>query len=494
MAALRKVRTLHLRSVDQALIQRGVILIEDALRTASLPGVDGARLILVRRLSLGAVDSGWLSGTVAMLIEERFRRLASSAVHAEEPGGETAPAVYFHDEVEPYVALAVRIAQGKDTSAWFWPRAVSAWRPELSKKDALRSLLFSVLTTTPGCLSGLRLLRALVLANALSVLLAGLNAEDGPEFLRAFGWSRPTSSESAPETNLAQILPDRFPWQQILADACVKWGQRDSRSFWLASALLSIARPALQQSPALPQYALSFVHLVQKAQAPQSLHATDDGGMLLTSESSWGRTSEHSPSAWNAHPSIPNEFPSQLGMQDSSQAAAAVFPVSLRPPEKPNSSDKRLRSVTSRAGLFFLLTVLERTGLPQWLESHTEEAGPDFPRQILRSFVRRLETPSEDPIWSAIEEAEEPCSGDFMQLWTSNARTYCRRVARIGLHSLICRFGRISATPTHIDILMPASDADICVRRAGLDFDLGWVPWFGRVVHFHYLSQGDFNV
>jgi hypothetical protein len=27
------------------------------------------------------------------------------------------------------------------------------------------------------------------------------------------------------------------------------------------------------------------------------------------------------------------------------------------------------------------------------------------------------------------------------------------------------------------------------VRRAGLDFDPGWVPWYGRVISFHYTEQ-----
>jgi len=31
------------------------------------------------------------------------------------------------------------------------------------------------------------------------------------------------------------------------------------------------------------------------------------------------------------------------------------------------------------------------------------------------------------------------------------------------------------------------------VRRLGLDLDPGWLPWFGRVVRFHYLPRGEFN-
>jgi hypothetical protein len=30
------------------------------------------------------------------------------------------------------------------------------------------------------------------------------------------------------------------------------------------------------------------------------------------------------------------------------------------------------------------------------------------------------------------------------------------------------------------------SAADLRIRRAGLDIDPGWIPWFARVVTFHY--------
>jgi len=32
---------------------------------------------------------------------------------------------------------------------------------------------------------------------------------------------------------------------------------------------------------------------------------------------------------------------------------------------------------------------------------------------------------------------------------------------------------------------------ELRLRRAGLDFDAGWVPWLGRVVAYHYdLERG----
>jgi hypothetical protein len=44
MTGERHVRRLVLNAADEALIRRGAILVEDALRTASLPDVDGGRV------------------------------------------------------------------------------------------------------------------------------------------------------------------------------------------------------------------------------------------------------------------------------------------------------------------------------------------------------------------------------------------------------------------------------------------------------------------
>lgn len=51
MLAERSVRRLSVRAPDDALARRGAFLVEDALRTASLPG-DGGGLLLVDRKSV----------------------------------------------------------------------------------------------------------------------------------------------------------------------------------------------------------------------------------------------------------------------------------------------------------------------------------------------------------------------------------------------------------------------------------------------------------
>ena len=70
-----------------------------------------------------------------------------------------------------------------------------------------------------------------------------------------------------------------------------------------------------------------------------------------------------------------------------------------------------------------------------------------------------------------------------------------RLAASLGLKSkgkpdltnlLLSRPGKVWATATHLDVVMPLKHATSAVRFAGLDADPGWVPVFGRVIKFHY--------
>jgi hypothetical protein len=75
---------------------------------------------------------------------------------------------------------------------------------------------------------------------------------------------------------------------------------------------------------------------------------------------------------------------------------------------------------------------------------------------------------------------------DAADAWLVACRRWLRRHAGIGVASLVARPARLTLTPTHADVFFELSDVDLRVRRAGLDFDPGWVPWFGRVVGFQF--------
>ncbi|MBE9064935.1 hypothetical protein, partial [cf. Phormidesmis sp. LEGE 11477] len=70
--------------------------------------------------------------------------------------------------------------------------------------------------------------------------------------------------------------------------------------------------------------------------------------------------------------------------------------------------------------------------------------------------------------------------------WYSALRTYTHRHSHLSLKAVISRPGYLAFTPTHIDLTFDLSQIDIRIRKAGLDLNPGWLPWFGRVVQFHY--------
>src|SRR5262249_50760148 len=120
---------------------------------------------------------------VALRIESRCRELGSLAVSASMPEAAQAPAVYFEDDLEPYVALALRLARAQDVSAWFWPVAVHGWTPGTSRDEAMRLMLAGALSSSAGTTAALTLVRALLRCGTLDALASALRHQDGPALL-----------------------------------------------------------------------------------------------------------------------------------------------------------------------------------------------------------------------------------------------------------------------------------------------------------------------
>jgi hypothetical protein len=222
---------------------------------------------------------------------------------------------------------------------------------------------------------------------------------------------------------------------------------------------------------------------------------------------------------------------------------------------------------TAHAGLFFLLPLASRLGMPAFLAAHRELVELDFPTHLLRYVGRRLALDADDPVLATLSPEDDSAArwdGDFiapdswsrdvasltgpwlvrpvagveggdrraltdgswrlvLALWRDRAppsvhricgatalargrplggrsaamdillgswvaamRRWCHRHVGMGLRALVTRPGRVAATRTHLDVYFDLRQIDIGVRRAGLDIDPGWLPWFGRVVAYHY--------
>jgi hypothetical protein len=179
----------------------------------------------------------------------------------------------------------------------------------------------------------------------------------------------------------------------------------------------------------------------------------------------------------------------QVANAPPSTAQDAARPRRLVPAP---TSDERDWLATACGGLPFLLPVLARAGL---VEGDSPEATRAATLHLLQAALRRVHAADGDAAWLLVADlpplppavAREAQARALRELGL--ARRWLHRHARLGLVSLVRRPARLSLTSTHIDVRFPLAGADLRVRRAGLDLDPGWLPWFGRVLAFQFIGR-----
>lgn len=505
-----RIRRLELTASDDALVRRATILLEDALRTASLVGADDDRMVLVRRLDLGTIHCESSAG-IALEAERRFAELATGAIHATQPAAATAPVVFFRDDAEPCIALAERVARGEPALEWFWPLAVPGWNVALARDKGLRFLLFRALETSAGVAAAVRLVQALAAAGAVDRLLAALRPEDGRAFALACGWSEPAPTPGGGEEP-APLLTAPLPSGQSLSRASLEllahwsktWGTHDARTTWLACILVADSRPALLGSTSLVTHAAQAVRAAAHIRAAPPLEtrseeesqgwATVVGTAVPRRGAPRGNQEDRRPASpparrprrrsetERAEPETPGRRP-DLPMPHDHEGAGVMSGTT----EPLAAAPRQTRS----AGLFFLVSLLSRLGIDTALREQPGLIEREFALKLIHRTAALLGISRDDPAVAGLPPLStglefEGADRAVAVRWSRSMRGSCVTGAAMTLRALVRRSGRVTATPTHIDVLFDHRQADVRIRRAGLDVDPGWVPWFGRVVHFHY--------
>ena len=567
-AASRQVQRLHLRAPDDTLAGRGVRLIEDALRTASLPDA-GAGMLLFRRLALGRFGADVAPQTLSLALERRVAALRGLAVHAAAPGAAQSPAVWFRDALEAHSLLALRIAEGEPAHEWFWPLVVPELQPAGGAAQRLRAVVHS-LRRRPEAPIALPLLgRALARRGHADLLRAAVGAAQTTELLPA----RTTEAErqTAPTPAADATLPTAIAPKD--ADTPPSRSRRPIAS--APAAASTIAAPSAGPTAARAAQVLAGSPRIDRPEAhvaprPASLaraagtsaphHERDD--------STVGSTRPPPPAPRStAHPAAQPEsaMHAPVPARAAQPELTTQAPAPARAPQAPESG--RLdqppwpdAAPTEAGGLLFLLPVLARLGYERWLEDSPQWAPLAIDRRMLALVCARLALPPHDPAWrlcaaptlpsperfcapSTWDEGIAACgsawrraaTADGTRLWDASGplllaawpgrrrpaavasllrgrrivrcdvetrdpdltaavtaawltacRRWLRRRARLGIASAVARPARLSLTPTHADVFFDLNGVSLAVRRAGLDLDPGWVPWFGRVVGFHY--------
>lgn len=422
---VRKLRLTCARTDDAA---HGRVLLEDALRTASLG--DETQLIVIRRIDFGRIRPRGAATEWSQRLETSVREQRTRAVRFDHPSADHADVVSFPHQHEPWLALAERTAAGQPCLAWYWRAAVAGWTQDVGAGETLR-FCFRALAEHGGLALTLRLALRLKDRGNLTPLLRVLQPDDfaalGSELER---FAPPERLRTAP----AHGTP-------VSESAFVShWGISDLRTRWLAAVAVARTTGFRPESAIPPSLAPALVQEVvlqwSESAAPLPLFESD-AGQQITKQSSPPR----------------------------------AFPLDER-------------AYTQAGGLFFVLPLLVRTGLTRYLAAVSPEIRELLPWQILQLLLRHARTPADDPLTLALAALPPPVAP--LRFWLLAANRLALRLTGLNLRQLIARPALIVLSPTHIDVLFRPSDADIRIRCAALDIDPGWIPWLGRVIAFRF--------
>jgi len=521
-ATERIVRHLRLRADSEASVRRAVLKLEDALRCASLPDA-GARLLLVRRLDLGLMAAGASPQTLSLLLEQRVAAIGGTWVHGADPNADRADFVFFGDALEARCELALQLAHAAPCAAWFWTLAVPEFKLAEGAQANLRriALAIAALPEAPAALPAW--ITRLTTAGVAPMLAHAIGSSEAAMLLRAAHLSVGT-----PRLRAIQMA---VPQQPQLAS-----GARDVDHAELPQ------RQELEPAfTALPMWARTLAlaggFVPRVASAAPVVHAAQAGRAAVPNQTGIEPTRQKHRDVETASALVEPD----TGAKDvhESSVPKQIQADTTHLPDQPDSTATEATpepslsgrpfldaSPSACGGLLFLLPVLQRLGYAAWAETLPEGAAAQIVQQVLALVLRRLDAPSDDPTWllastpsnydfgyidlkapaswgdptlaaprgAAAEDivalAEQAQSAAALaHVWLIACRRWLRRVAGIGVASLVMRPAALGLTATHVDVFFRLSDADMRVRRAGLDFDPGWLPWYGRVISFHYAEQ-----
>jgi hypothetical protein len=164
-------------------------------------------------------------------------------------------------------------------------------------------------------------------------------------------------------------------------------------------------------------------------------------------------------------------------------------------PEVPEPTGQTLPSaeaVFAKAGLFLVLPLLNRLGLHEAIERDNLSQRHNFAAELLVQMALSFGRDDGEAMigWLGLDaEASRHAREELavpLRFWMRAADKALRHLARRRLHDLAMQSGWMLRDDEVLDIRFPLESADIALRRRALDVDPGWVPWLGRVVHFHF--------
>lgn len=519
----RRVRRLNLRAASDEYARHAALLVEDALRTATLPDQGTDRLILIRRLNLGRIDPRASPSAFARQLEQAIHGAADRIVTGRAANDAGSEVVCFRDRLEAALALARCLARGATTDAWFWRAAFPGWPAKAGRAARWMALLEVVHQLPAPALAAAEMIREVVATGNAGAVLSAVSDSDCRRWLNQAGF-RSSWKTGAPQGERNGIPPLNLQRRtqvaaELAREICHSGeGSADDRMVWFVT-LLAVAENRLRAAD-LQLPARVGTWLSRDVERKQT--------MKQTARMAGARpeaTPDASAVACDAIVTRESCRPASANME----SRAEELNRDGVPKDRNASGELTTLPFSECGGLLFLVSVLERLGFNSWLTYGYQNRDGDptlleagFGAALLLGIGRRIGLRATDPLALALRNEPNENGGEpFGQLpscihrsgndasiaglkapelwprewvhhagkWIRETRRWCRRQAGIGLHDLINRSARVSTTRTHVELSFTFDQIDLRVRRAGLDLDPGWVPWLGRVVRFHYLDR-----
>lgn len=451
--------------------------LEDALRTAEFQ--DCGRLLLVRRLCLRGLPPQASPAQLARALEQAWRELATQALPASHPQAGAAPAVFFNSRFEARLAWLQRLADpaaatgagsGSDLDCdWYWRAALPelAALPAAAAASSAPVLLVLLHEQEAALVQALRrwtdaaLLR---LDPQLTPALAErlLSAVDRVRAAAAARVEIQVSSVAHRPMATSAISKRWPPWLQRLRQPLGEQPPEPIEAVQRSGAARPVARPAATKPG--------------PAGAPSS--ATDRGGGVASPVQERGDQGPEAPSSRDA--TMPG--PASAALHQAFLASDADVRRAVALPWLAEAS------FSTRGGLLLLLNLLQGLGFER-----QARAEPGCVDALFLSLLDDAEPDLHDDVPRDVQtELFDAChAGSHLRLsrlWTLRLRRALRGHARMDLAELLQRPAWVSASPTHIDVVYALDSVDLRLRRLGLDSDPGWLPWFGRIVAFHFIG------
>ncbi|WP_137918690.1 hypothetical protein [Hydrogenophaga sp. 2FB] len=479
----RTVHHLRLRAPNAHAARQAVHRLEDALRCASLPDA-GERVLLVRRLHLGPLPQGLSSQSLSLLIEQRVAAVGGAWVHGDDDArAARSDAVFFPNRLHAATSALRRRALGERLDAWHWPLALPDVDVHAEPTEFLSQLLHSVQQWPEA-----------------PVAMAALADHGQPEVRDWWAAHAPAEWRDHPGARVPRARARQPTPHDAVAQAPA--GPRAAITHRGADTPAAVdasagPRPDAHEAP-LPW--ASTVQTPPHADPLSAGLAGDRDGPLNSPARGVERQGvAHAGERDTVHtrqtpaPPPPPEPAFAMAAARAQAAGAAIAAAHAPVPMDafarhavPDTSEDGVLLETRAGGLLFLWPLLQRVGFAEWDAAH-----PDawMAPQVLRVALQRLRVPPDDPAWALLDSlpaAPEPGAEPDGAAWLRRCRRCARRMWQIGLASLVVRPAWLHWSDTHIDVHFRPPDADLRVRRAGLDTDPGWVDALQRVVGFHF--------